>query len=141
MYDDARRLLFSADEDFGKNSGRDIEPGYGYLRIWDYSNLAAPVQIGEYRTPNSGGRLPLGSGDYTIHNPMLMGTDVYISWYSDGVRVVDASDPTNPVEVAYFVPPAGQNPVSRHSGAPCRRRRRSGASSSTRRPGSSMRAI
>jgi hypothetical protein len=23
---------------------------------------------------------PLGSGDYTIHNPMLMGTDVYISW-------------------------------------------------------------
>jgi hypothetical protein len=111
MYDDARRLLFSADEDFCKNSPGGIEPGYGYLRIWDYSNLAAPVQIGEYRTPNSGGRLPLGSGDYTIHNPMLMGTDVYISWYSDGVRVVDASDPTNPEEVAFFVPPAGQNPV------------------------------
>ena len=69
------------------------------------------MQIGEYRTPNSGGRLPLGSGDYTIHNPMVMGTDVYISWYSDGVRVVDASDPTNPEEVAFFVPPAGQNPV------------------------------
>jgi hypothetical protein len=111
MYDDARRLLFSADEDFCKNSPGGIEPGYGYLRIWDYSNLAAPVQIGEYRTPNSGGRLPLGSGDYTIHNPMLMGTDVYISWYSDGVRVVDASDPRNPEEVAFFVPPAGQNPV------------------------------
>ncbi|HSE81007.1 MAG TPA: hypothetical protein VLA87_04820 [Gaiellaceae bacterium] len=111
MYDDARQLLFSADEDFCKNSGGGIEPGYGYLRIWDYSNLAAPEQIGEYRTPNSGGRLPLGSGDYTIHNPMLMGTDVYISWYSDGVRVVDASDPTNPEEVAFFVPPAGQNPV------------------------------
>ena len=61
------------------------------------------------RTPAVG--LPVGSGDYTIHNPMLMGTDVYISWYSDGVRVVDASDPTNPEEVAYFVPPAGQNPV------------------------------
>ena len=111
MYDDARRLLFSADEDFGKHCGPGIEPGYGYLRIWDYSNLAAPKQIGEYRTPNSGGGLPLGSGDYTIHNPMLMGTDVYISWYSDGVRVVDASDPANPEEVAYFIPPAGQNPV------------------------------
>jgi len=111
MYDDARGLLFSADEDFCKNSTGGIEPGYGYLRIWDYSNLAAPVQIGEYRTPNSGARLPVGSGDYTIHNPMLMGTDVYISWYSDGVRVVDASDPTAPEEVAYFVPPAGQNPV------------------------------
>ena len=111
MYDDARRLLFSADEDFGKNCGPLIEPGYGYLRIWDYSNLAAPVQIGEYRTPNSRGTNPIGSGDYTIHNPMLMGTDVYISWYSDGVRVVDASDPTRPREVAFFVPPAGQNPV------------------------------
>jgi hypothetical protein len=51
------------------------------------------------------------SGDYTIHNPFLVGTDVYISWYSDGVRVVDASDPENPDEVAFFVPPAGQNPV------------------------------
>ncbi|HXV57546.1 MAG TPA: hypothetical protein VD704_06735 [Gaiellaceae bacterium] len=111
MYDDARRLLFSADEDFGKHCGPGIEPGYGYLRVWDYSDLAAPVQIGEYRTPNSGGGLPLGAGDYTIHNPMVVGTDVYISWYSDGVRVVDASDPTNPEEVAFFVPPAGQNPV------------------------------
>jgi hypothetical protein len=111
MYDEERQLLFSADEDFGKNCGPEIEPGYGYLRVWDYSNLAAPVQIGEYRTPNSRGTNPIGAGDYTIHNPMLMGTDVYISWYSDGVRVVDASDPTSPEEVAYFVPPAGQNPV------------------------------
>jgi hypothetical protein len=111
MYDDARKLLFSADEDFGKHCGPGIEPGYGYLRVWDYSNLAAPVQIGEFRTPNSITGGPVGSGDYTIHNPMIMGTDVYISWYSDGVRVVDASDPTDLEEVAYFVPPAGQNPV------------------------------
>jgi hypothetical protein len=110
MYDDDRRLLFTADEDFCKNSGPEIEPGYGYLRVYDYSDHGDPVQIGEYRTPNS--RLgSQGSGDYTIHNNFLVGTDVYISWYSDGVRVVDASDPTNPKEVAYFVPPAGQNPV------------------------------
>ena len=110
MYDDARQLLFTADEDFCKMSAG-IEAGYGYLRIYDYSDLSDPVQIGEYRTPNSGALGAQGSGDYTIHNPMLMGTEVYISWYSDGVRVVDVSDPTNPVEVAYFVPPAGRNPV------------------------------
>ena len=110
MYDDARRLLFSADEDFGKNCGPDIEPGYGYLRIWDYSNLAAPMQIGEYRTPNSGGPLAIGSGDYTIHNPMLMGTDVYISWYSDGVRVVDASDPDEPGRGRVLRPAGGPEP-------------------------------
>ncbi len=110
-YDDARKLLFTADEDFCKSSGPGIETGYGYLRIYDYSNLAAPVQIGTYRTPNSLGTGAQGSGDYVIHNPFLVGTDVYISWYSDGIRVVDASVPSAPREVAYFVPPAGKNPV------------------------------
>lgn len=110
-YDDARKLLFSADEDFCKTSGPGVETGYGYLRIWDVSNLAAPVQIGQYRTPNSLGLGSQGSGDYVIHNPLVIGTDVYTSWYSDGVRVIDASDPAHPNEVAYFVPPAGQNPV------------------------------
>lgn len=110
-YDDARKLLFTADEDFCKTSGPGTETGYGYLRIYDYSSLGAPLQIGSFRTPNSLGLGAQGSGDYTIHNPFLVGTDVYLSWYSDGVRVVDASDPRNPTEVAYFVPPAGQNPV------------------------------
>jgi hypothetical protein len=111
MYDDTRKLLFTADEDFCKNSGPGIETGYGYLRIYDYSNLASPRQIGEYRTPNSLGLGSQGSGDYSIHNNFLVGTDVYIAWYSDGVRVVDASNPRSPREVAYFVPPAAQNPV------------------------------
>jgi len=110
-YDDARRLLFTADEDFCPNSGPGIEKSWGYLRVYDYSKLGAPVQIGEFRTENS---LAIGdpaAGDYTIHNPLVVGTDVYMSWYSDGVRVVDASDPDNPEEVAFFVPPAGKNPV------------------------------
>ena len=111
QYDEARGLLFTADEDFGKACGPATEPGFGYMRVYDYSNPAAPVQIGEYRTPNSSGTADRAGGDYTIHNNLIVGTDVYVAWYSDGVRVVDASDPTHPVEVAYFVPPAGQNPV------------------------------
>jgi hypothetical protein len=110
-YDDARKLLFTADEDFCKSSGAGIEKGFGYLRVYDYSKLSAPKQIGSYKTPNSSGTTDVAAGDYTIHNPFLVGTDVYISWYSDGVRVVDASNPRAPREVAYFVPPAVQNPV------------------------------
>jgi hypothetical protein len=110
-YDDARRLLFTADEDFCKTSGPGIEKGFGYLRVYDYRNLTAPRQIGEFRTPHSLGTDDPGAGDYTIHNPLVVGTDVYISWYSDGVRVVDASNPRTPREVAFFVPPAAQNPV------------------------------
>jgi len=110
-YDDARRLLFTADEDFCKTSGAGIEKGFGYLRVYDYANLAAPVQIGEYRTPNALGTDDQSAGDYTIHNPLVVGTTVYASWYTDGVRVIDVSDPSRPREVAYFVPPAGENPV------------------------------
>jgi hypothetical protein len=110
-YDDARMLLFSADEDFCKNSGPGIEKGQGYLRVYDYSNLAAPVQIGQYRTPNSIGTNTKAAGDYSLHNALVVGTDVYMSWYSDGIRVVDASNPGALQEVAYFVPPAANNPV------------------------------
>ena len=104
-------MLFSADEDFCKTSGPGIEKGQGYLRIWDYSNLAAPVQIGQFRTPNSSRSRDVAAGDYSIHNALVVGTDVYISWYSDGIRVLDVSDPTSPQEVAYFVPPSANNPV------------------------------
>ena len=111
QFDEGRNLLFGADEDFCKASGSGIEKGFGYMRVYDYSNPAAPVQIGEYRTPNSLGTSDQAAGDFVIHNNFLVGTDVYSSWYTDGVRVVDTSDPTHPVEVAYFVPPAGDNPV------------------------------
>jgi hypothetical protein len=111
QYDQGRELLITADEDFCKSSGSGIEKGYGYMRIYDWSNPASPEQIGSYRTPNSLGTDDQAAGDYVIHNNFLVGTDVYASWYSDGVRVVDTSDPSAPEEVAYFVPPAITNPV------------------------------
>ena len=110
-YDDVHQLLFTADEDFCKNSGPATEKGYGYLRVYDYANRAAPVQIGSYRTPNSLGTDSQAAGDYAIHNALVVGTDIYLSWYSDGIRVVDASNPRNLREVAYFVPPSANNPV------------------------------
>jgi hypothetical protein len=111
-YDEARGLLFTADEDFCKTSGSGTEKGYGYLRVYDYRDLARPVQIGDFRTANSLGSNDQQAGDYVIHNPLVVGTDVYASWYSDGVRVVNASDPRAPREVAFFVPPRTNNPVS-----------------------------
>jgi hypothetical protein len=111
QYDDRRKLLVTADEDFCKTSGSGIEKGYGYMRVYDYSNLAAPKQIGSYRTPNSLGTNDQAAGDFVIHNNFLVGTTSYTSWYTDGVRVVDLSNPKAPKEIAYFVPPAAENPV------------------------------
>jgi hypothetical protein len=111
QWDESRELLFGNDEDFCKTATSSTEKGYGYMRIYDYSDPAHPVQIGAYKTPNASGTTDPAGGDFSIHNNWLSGTDVYSSWYSDGVRVIDTSDPTRPVEIAYFVPPAGQNPV------------------------------
>ncbi len=110
-YDEGRKVLFSADEDFCKTSGSATEKGFGYLRAWDYSNLAAPRQLGTFKTANASGSKDMQAGDYTIHNPLIAGTDLYISWYTDGIRVVDAADPRRMREVAHFVPPAVNNPV------------------------------
>jgi len=109
-YDDERKLLFTADEDFCK-TGPGIVTGWGYMRVLDESDPAHPVQIGAFHTPNSYGLADPGAGDYVIHNPLVVGSDVYLSWYTDGVRVVSTKDPRNPQEVAYFVPPAAQNPI------------------------------
>ena len=76
------------------------------MRVWDFGNPTDVRQIGSYRTPRSLGTDDQGAGDYVIHDNLLVGTTLYESWYTDGVRVVDVRDPRNPREVAYFVPPA-----------------------------------
>jgi hypothetical protein len=109
-FDEERNLLFSADEDFGKACGSEIEKGFGYLRVWDWSG-DTPVQIGSYKTPNSMGTKDVNGGDYTIHNPLLVGDEIFASWYTDGVRIIDVSNPASPRETAYFLPPDANNPV------------------------------
>ena len=110
-FDEEDNLLFSADEDFGKSCGSATEKGFGYLRVWDWTAPDAPRQIGSYKTPNSTGTKDVNAGDYTIHNPLLVGDEIYASWYTDGIRIIDVSNPSSPRETAHFVPPSENNPV------------------------------
>ena len=111
QYDEGRNLLFTADEDFCKTSGSRTEKGWGYLRVYSPGGAGAWNQIGSFKTPSAAGTVDHAAGDYTIHNPLLEGTDLYVSWYSDGIRVLDTRRPGAIAEVASFVPPAGNNPV------------------------------
>ncbi len=38
----------------------------------------------------------------SVHNIMAFGDYAFMSYYEDGVRVLDISDPTNPDLVAYY---------------------------------------
>ncbi len=61
------------------------------VRVWDLADESNPVVVGSYMGP---GRLP--------HNVHVKGKYAHIAHYGGGYRVVDLTDPKNPVEVAHF---------------------------------------
>ncbi|HSE98232.1 MAG TPA: PA domain-containing protein, partial [Blastocatellia bacterium] len=86
-------------------TGDPLLNSWGHLRIYDTTDMASPRQIGSFAT--AGSRMcppPDPSGWYTVHNPFVIGDRAYLSWYADGLRVLDISDPSAPREIAFFVP-------------------------------------
>lgn len=80
---------------------------WGGLRIWDYSDPANPILASSFDTICS--RMPAdeacdAGGIYSVHNVIVEGRKAYISWYSNGVLILDISDPYNPVEIARYNP-------------------------------------
>ena len=80
------------------------------LRIWDYSDPTNPVLASTFNTECSASTASGGpcdpAGTYSSHNVVVETTGnkvkAYISWYSDGVVVLDVTDPYNPVETARY---------------------------------------
>ena len=77
------QYLITADETTG-----------GHIKIWDISNYDNINLVSEYMT----------SAGHSAHNIYVRPeTDLLIiSYYADGTRILDISDPTNPVEAAYY---------------------------------------
>jgi hypothetical protein len=68
--------------------------GAAFMRVLD-GDPASPTymqDLGRYQS-----RPEVG-----IHNIEVHGTRAYISYYQDGIRIVDLGDPTNPIEVAHY---------------------------------------
>ncbi len=106
-------LMLTADEDLNPGDKSEGFKDWGYLRVYDISDPAAPKQLSAFMTANAHTDAvtgPADSGSYTIRNPVLTDNLGYLSWYSDGIRIVDLADPRAPQEVAYFVPPDTRDP-------------------------------
>ena len=79
------QYLFTGDENLS-----------GHIKVWDISDYNNINLVDEYYTPEY--------ETHTSHNLYVRpGTDyLVISYYADGTRVVDISDPTNLEEIAYY---------------------------------------
>lgn len=93
-------LVVVADEDFNPLP-------WGFLRVFDTRDASNPVQVGTFATSNA---LNNPFNLFSIHNIFVRGSRAYLSWYFEGIRVVDLSQPANPREIAAFLPPAGTGP-------------------------------
>jgi hypothetical protein len=78
-----RRIAIHGDEGFN-----------AHLRVVDVDPASKEFMttIGEYQT----------RPEVSIHNMMLFGDRVYLTYYHDGVRIIDLSDPTRPQLAAYY---------------------------------------
>ncbi|MDX1747295.1 MAG: PA domain-containing protein, partial [Halobacteriales archaeon] len=78
---------------------------WGNVRVWDYTEEPNPVLASQFDTvcsANPGDESCDPAGTYSVHNVVVEDDLAYISWYSDGMLVVDISDPYNPVEIARY---------------------------------------
>jgi len=76
--------------------------------IWDVAELDDPILVAEH----------LGPDQATDHNLYIQGDRAYLANYQAGFRVLDVSDPENPVEVGWFdTTPYGPNPPGFGGGA------------------------
>ena len=92
----------------GESARGSAEPdGWSGFRIWDWSDPANPILASTFNTVCSADPVDPSCdprGTYSSHNVIVEGNLAYFSWYSDGVIVIDVSDPYRPVEVARYNP-------------------------------------
>ncbi len=91
-------LVVVGDEDFA--------PGpWGFLRTFNTLDPSNPEQIGAFATD---GALNDPTGWRTMHNIFVRGNNAYLSWYDEGIRIIDLSQPATPREIASFIPDPNQ---------------------------------
>jgi len=77
-----------------------FESSYGYTMIYDIKDKTNPKLLSTFKTDFTE-KIPGGS---TVHDPKVHGNTLYLSHYSGGVRMVDITDPSSPVETGAYIP-------------------------------------
>jgi len=81
MQVNGKTYLFAGDEDWD-----------GHLRVLDVTDPAKISQVAEL----------VGREEVSLHKLVLVGTHLYVSYYQEGLRIFDVSNPLHPVQTAYY---------------------------------------
>ncbi|NOX36037.1 MAG: choice-of-anchor B family protein [Calditrichaeota bacterium] len=93
LHDNGKYL--TVDHEYAPGEGPDSLGGH--LQIWDVSAMpASPTLLGRYYTSTN------HTGQASLHHSYWYFDLIYMSYWTEGVRIVDASDPRNPVEVGVY---------------------------------------
>lgn len=88
------KLVVMSDETFETSSAG------GELTFIDTSDEKTPRIMSKFFVDVTG----YPPGLYSAHNFQIDGDKIITAWYSAGTRVIDISDPANPVEIGHYVP-------------------------------------
>jgi hypothetical protein len=91
------------------NNQRNDTPWSG-IRVWDYSDPRNPELASTFDTVCSASPTPIPQcdplGTYSVHNVIVETTGkrvkAYLSWYWDGMLVLDVTNPSKPKEIARY---------------------------------------
>jgi len=94
------RNLLAVSDEFG-------DCPFGWVRFVDISDETKPEIISEFKLPENScpGYDASGNGSSTHIGNFFNNNLLFQAWYNRGLRVIDISDPYEPVEVGYYVPP------------------------------------
>jgi hypothetical protein len=100
-------ILIQTDEDFdpAPDPTGATETAWGYGHIFDISDKANPVELATLKLPSTHQFPPPAPGDFTIHDPKVVGNTLFTSWYTEGVVIWDISKPAQPALIGQFIPP------------------------------------
>lgn len=105
---EGREYVIAMDETFDREGCP-----WGWARIIDITEEEYPLQISTFRLDvNKRRHCDVTTEDDAMYSSHYLGVDdeedasmVFFTWYSSGLRAVDISDPYDPTEIGYYIPP------------------------------------
>jgi hypothetical protein len=78
---------------------------FGIMRIADIRNPGQPTMAGQFAIPeNDPKKCGTKNGTFSAHNQTVFRNVALMSWYAGGLRAIDISNQSRPVEGGVFIP-------------------------------------